>query len=157
MPPSLIFDISGINLSRIVDDQEEIRRYNPQRGDMEQLNAIVHVARERGEIMGYKDVRADEFWVPGHIPGRPLYPGVLMIEAAAQLSCMFSRKYVGWTGFIGFGSADEIKFRTQVVPPCRLYLLGLKTWERHSRIHSKVQGMVDGVVCFEGSITGVKM
>jgi 3-hydroxyacyl-[acyl-carrier-protein] dehydratase len=157
MPPQLIFDISGLDLSRIVHDQEEIRRYNPQRGDMEQLNAIVHADPERDRIIGYKDIKSDEFWVPGHIPGRPLFPGVLMIEAGAQLSCFYARRYVGWTGFIGFGAVDQVKFRMAVVPPCRMYLLGLKIWERHRRIHSLIQGLIDGNICFEAAITGTQM
>ena len=42
MPPQLLYDISGIDLNRVVFDQEAIRQCNPQRGDMEQLNAIVY-------------------------------------------------------------------------------------------------------------------
>src|SRR5688572_14088532 len=103
MPPQLLYDISGIDLNKVLFDQEAIRLVNPQRGDMEHLNAIVHVSAERGEIIGYKDVRDDEFWVPGHIPGRPLLPGVIMIEAAAQVSAFFTSKILEWTGFIGFG------------------------------------------------------
>jgi 3-hydroxyacyl-[acyl-carrier-protein] dehydratase len=155
MPPQLLFDIGGIDLSRVIHDQEAIRGYNPQRGDMEHLNGIIHIAPDR--ILGYKDVRGDEFWVPGHIPGRPLFPGVLMIEAGAQLAGFYTRCEVGWKGFIGFGGVDDVKFRTQVVPPCRMYLLGLKIWERHHRINCRIQGLVDGTVCFEASITGTEM
>ena len=52
---------SGIDLNKVLYDQEAIRKVNPQRGDMEHLNGIVHVAAERGEIIGFKDVREDEF------------------------------------------------------------------------------------------------
>src|SRR5580704_11307802 len=120
MPPQLLFDISGLDLSRDVWDQEVIRAANPQRGDMEQLNGILYHDGPAGRIIGYKDIKADEFWVPGHIPGRPLYPGVLMIEAGAQLAGLFTRHFVGWKGFIGFGGVDDVKFRAQVVPPCRM-------------------------------------
>src|SRR5258708_1912392 len=123
MPPQLLYDLSAIDLNKVLYDQEAIRAVNPQRGDMEHLNAIVHVNADRGEIIGYKDVRDDEFWVAGHIPGRPLLPGVLMIEAAAQVSAFYTSKILGWPGFIGFGGAESIRFRQPVVPDCRLHLV----------------------------------
>jgi 3-hydroxyacyl-[acyl-carrier-protein] dehydratase len=156
MPPQLLFDLSGINLDAVLLDQEGVRECNPQRGDMEQLNAIIWADPTKGEIVGYKDVKADEFWVSGHIPGRPLYPGVLMIEAAAQLASLYTRKYVGWKGFIGFGGADGVKFRATVAPGCRMLLLGKKLWERHKRMCCSVQGVVNGNLVFEAQITGVE-
>src|SRR5690349_18987260 len=134
MPPQLLFDLSGIDLNHLAYDQEAIRKINPQRGAMEHLNGIVHMDIERNEIIGYKDVRTDEFWVEGHIPGRPLLPGVIMIEAAAQLASFYTRKYIGWTGFVGFGGADDIRFRQPVSPGCRMHILGRKDWDRHGRV-----------------------
>jgi 3-hydroxyacyl-[acyl-carrier-protein] dehydratase len=154
MPPQLLYDITGIDLSAVLFDQEGIRQVNPQRGDMEQLNAIVYAQPEKGRILGYKDVRDDEFWVPGHIPGRPLYPGVLMIEAGAQLASFYTRKYSGWKGFIGFSGAESIRFRLPVPPGNRLYLLGQKDWERHGRFCCRVQGLLKGSIAFEASIVG---
>ena len=121
------------------------------------LNAINFVNVDGGEIGGYKDVREDEFWVPGHIPGRPLFPGVLMIEAAAQLASFYTRNFIGWKNFIGFGGVEETKFRAMVIPPCRLYLLGKLQWERHGRIGCKVQGLVKGTLVFETGIIGTQM
>src|SRR4051812_12698362 len=157
MPPQLLFDISGIDLNRTLFDQEAIRESNPQRGDMEMLNAIVFAKPEQGQIIGYKDVRDDEFWVPGHIPGRPLFPGVLMIETGAQLASFYTKAVLKWPGFVGFGGVDGVKFRTAVVPGKRLYIVGLLTWQRHRRIGCKVQGLVDGQVTFEAEITGAQM
>ena len=94
--------------------------------------------------------------VAGHIPGRPLLPGVLMIEAGAQLASFYTRTYVGWKGFIGFGGVDEVKFRMQVPPGVRMYILGKKLWERHHRIYCNVQGWVDGNLAFEAGITGTE-
>ena len=73
-------------------------------------------------------------------------PGVLMIEAGAQLASFYTRKFVGWKGFIGFGGADEIRFRQPVVPGSRLYIVGQKMWERHHRIQCKIQGLVAGSI-----------
>ncbi len=124
MPPQLLFDIAGLERLPDLFDQEAIREINPQRGDMEMLDGIIYVDSNLHRLVGYKDVRADEFWVAGHIPSRPLFPGVLMIEAGAQLASFYSRKFSGWTGFVGFGGVNECRFRQQVVPPVRMYLFG---------------------------------
>jgi 3-hydroxyacyl-[acyl-carrier-protein] dehydratase len=154
MPPKLLYDISGIDLDRVLYDREAIRRRNPQRGDMEHLNAIVHIDAGNGQIVGYKDVRDDEFWVAGHLPGRPLLPGVIMIEAGAQLSSFYNREVEKWEGFIGFTGANDIRFRVPVMPGKRLYLLGQKAWIRHGRFCSHIQGLVEGTIAFEASILG---
>jgi 3-hydroxyacyl-[acyl-carrier-protein] dehydratase len=156
MPPQFLFDLAAIDLNRVLFDQEAIRESNPQRGDMEMLNGIIYADAEKGEILGYKDVGEKEFWVSGHIPGRPLFPGVLMIEAGAQLSSLYTRKYEGWTGFIGFGGVDGVKFRAPVTPGNRMYILAKKLWSRHRRICSKVQGVVNGALVFEAEITGTE-
>jgi len=157
MPPRLLYDISGIDLNRVVFDQDAIRLRNPQRGDMEHLNAIVWVNSEKGELIGCKDVKDNEFWVPGHIPGRPLFPGVLMIEAAAQVCSFYTREVEKWTGFIGFGGAEEIRFRLPVVPGNRLYILAQKAWSRHGRFACKTQGLVAGQIAFEATIIGAQV
>ncbi len=155
MPPQFLVDISQIDLGRVIFDQDAIRRINPQRGAMEHLNGIVYVDEANHALVGYKDVRADEFWVAGHIPGPPVLPGVIKLECAAQLTSFYAHKYVGWMGFIGFGGAEDIKFRQQVVPGQRLYMLGKQTSNRHGRLQCGVQGIVEGALVFEGSVTGM--
>jgi len=157
MPPQLIFDISGIDLSKDVYDQEAVRECNPHRGDIEMLNGVVYVDQERHCLIGYKDVRTDEFWVKGHIPGRPLLPGVMMIEAAAQLASFYAAKFIGWKGFVGFGGVEDCRFRQQVVPPARMYLLGQQIWMRHGRLYCGIQGIIDGNIVFECKIIGLQI
>lgn len=152
MPPQLIFDLNGIDLDHVVYGPEKIREVNPQRGDMEHLDGVVHLAPDR--VVGFKDVTANEFWVPGHIPGRPLLPGVIMIEAAAQAASFFTRVQLGWQGFVGFGGVNDVKFRQPVEPGSRLYLLLLLKWQRHRRVCCAAQGIVSGNVVFEGEIIG---
>jgi 3-hydroxyacyl-[acyl-carrier-protein] dehydratase len=155
MPPALLFDISGVDLDATLHDIEAIRRYNPQRGDMEHLDAIVW--SDEGNIIGRKHVTADEFWVEGHIPGRPILPGVIMLEAAAQASSFLTATYVGWDGFIGFGGLENVKFRAAVEPGQTLYIL-CSLWEkRHRRIRAGVQGLVNGNIVFEATIIGTRM
>jgi 3-hydroxyacyl-[acyl-carrier-protein] dehydratase len=136
MPPPLLFDISGIDLNRVLVDQAGIRQVNPQRGAMEHLSGIVWY-NTTGCIIGFKDVRDDEFWVEGHIPGRPLLPGVIMIEAAAQLASFYVKSALKWEGFVGFGGVEECKFRIPVTPGCRMYLFCQQSGARHHRLRAK--------------------
>jgi 3-hydroxyacyl-[acyl-carrier-protein] dehydratase len=151
MPPKLLFDLAGINLDHVLFNHDEIREYNAQRGDMEHLDAIVWVRQEQDQILGYKEVRTDEFWVPGHIPGKPLLPGVIMIEAAGQLASYYMRKYIGWKGFVGFGGVEAIKFRQIVVPR-----LGFISWRRrrgfgHGRWAPKCRVWSTAIWCSRGT------
>jgi len=156
MPPQLLFDITGIDLDHLKFGPEEIRRYNPHRDQMEHLDAVVWVDSAHDRILGYKNVRDTEFWVSGHIPGRPLLPGVLMLEAGAQLACFYMKKYLNWEGFVGFAGIQECRFRAQVVPGQRLYLLVDKAWDRHRRICCNLQGLVDGQIAFEAQMIGIQ-
>src|SRR5713101_7735153 len=102
MPPELHFDTAQLDFSNVIVDQDAIRRVNPQRFEMEQLDAIVYLDLANRIIVGYKDIRYDEFWVRGHMPGYPLLPGVLMCEASAQLCSYFVMTQHTVDGFLGF-------------------------------------------------------
>src|SRR3954464_5003256 len=144
MPPQFLFDLSSIDLNQVLFGPDEIRQMNPHRGDMEMLQGVIWADTSQGTILGYKDIGADEFWVAGHIPGRPLFPGVLMIETAAQLASFYTKQFLKLEGFIGFGAVDGVKFRGQVVPGDRFYLVLQYKWHRHRRIHCSAQGWVKG-------------
>jgi 3-hydroxyacyl-[acyl-carrier-protein] dehydratase len=156
MPPKLLFDISSLVDAVPYAGPEKIRETNLQRGDMEHLDAVVWYDHE-GRIFGYKDVRDNEFWCAGHIPGRPLLPGVIMIEAAAQLSSFYVKYVNKWEGFVGFGGVEKIKFRLPVTPGSRMYILSHQTGVRHGRFTSNIQGVVNGQIVFEGVIVGTEM
>jgi 3-hydroxyacyl-[acyl-carrier-protein] dehydratase len=157
MPAPPLYDLAKIDFSRPLYDIEAIRRVNPQRNQMEQLTAVVYVDREQHGVIGYKDITEDEFWVPGHMPGFPLMPGVVMCEAAAQLAGFYARKFELLGGdFIGFGGMDEIRFRAPVVPPARLILVAkLIDLRPNRRAKFDFQGIVGDQVVFTGNMVGV--
>jgi 3-hydroxyacyl-[acyl-carrier-protein] dehydratase len=156
MPRSLILDPTQLDLTNIVADVEQIRLLNPQRGDMEHVNAVVLLDESRDLVAGYKDVRHDEFWVAGHVPGNPLLPGVIMCEAAAQLVCYYvKRKGILLDAFMALGGIDSARFRAPVRPSDRLVMIG-----QGKRVHRRqtvfdVQGFVGATMAFECQITGV--
>jgi 3-hydroxyacyl-[acyl-carrier-protein] dehydratase len=158
MPPAPFVDPATIDTSRILIDRDEIHRYNPQRYEMEQLTAIVLIDQKHNLIIGYKDVAADEFWVRGHMPGYPLMPGVLMCEAAAQLSSYYCKAAgLFQSGFVGFGGMEDVRFRGQVRPGDRLVLVGkgVRLHRRHSIF--EVQGFVGSNMVFHGKVLGVQL
>src|SRR5262249_46360803 len=149
MPPELHLDPSRLDCDRVVADLEAIRRVNPQRFEMEQLTAIIHMDTQQHVFAGYKDFRPDEFWVRGHMPGYPLVPGVLMCEAAAQLcSYYIVSQHVLVSDFIGFGGMENVRFRAPVKPGDRLVLVGKATKLHRRQAIFNVQGFVGGTMVF---------
>ena len=158
MPPSFLFDLSLLNLhAEPIYDQATINQVNPQRFEMQQLDGILWQDTERHLILGYKEVTDQEFWIRGHVPGRPLMPGVIMIEAAAQLICFYTKHALGTEVFIGFGGIDSAKFRSTVAPGSRLMLLAHCTKITSRKHIFDVQGVVDGTMVFEATIAGLRI
>jgi 3-hydroxyacyl-[acyl-carrier-protein] dehydratase len=153
----LLFDISTLDPTKVVADLEEIRRYNPQRFEMEQLTAVVHVDPVRVLCIGYKDLTDKDFWVRGHMPGMPLMPGVVMLECVAQLCSYFVLKYdMLGCEIVGFGGLENVKFRDPVFPGSRFWVICEKTrLRRGAMVTCKFQGIVDNQVVLEGELKGV--
>ena len=69
------------------------------------------------KAIGQKAVSMNEPYFPGHFPGHPVMPGVLQVEAMAQVACILLSRTTGHTGKIGyFMSADKVKWRKPVLP-----------------------------------------
>jgi 3-hydroxyacyl-[acyl-carrier-protein] dehydratase len=158
MPPSPHLDPAELDFNHVVADQDAIRRVNPQRFEMEQLTAVIHIDPARHLIAGYKDVRADEFWVRGHMPDYPLLPGILMCEAAAQLCSYYSASQGVLQGdFVGFGGMDNVRFRSPVRPGERLVLIGKGVRLHRRQTLFNCQGFVGPTMVFEADILGVPL
>ena len=158
MPPPLLFDLSNIDLTaKPLFDKEAVEKVNLQRFEMQHLDGVLWYDKEKFLILGYKDVTENEFWHRGHIPGKPLMPAVIMVEAAAQLSSFFIKQIYGLGGFIGFAGIDSAKFRSIVEPGQRLYLLGHITKFKRRKYTCDAQGIVDGTQVFETTVSGLNV
>ena len=157
MPAAYLVDLSTIDISNVEFDRQAIAEVNPQSYEMSQLDAIVWHDLPKMQCVGYKDVTDSEFWIRGHIPGRPIMPGVIMVEAAAQLCSFFMKRIYGLEGFIGFSGIDSTKFRDTVIPGQRLYLLGHIHKVRSRQFSAMVQGVVNDKIVFDTIITGMRV
>jgi 3-hydroxyacyl-[acyl-carrier-protein] dehydratase len=158
MPPPAHYSPKQLDMTRVIADREAIRKVNPQRFEMEQLDAIVLLDPVENIIAGYKDVRADEFWVRGHMPDYPLLPGVLMCEAAAQLCSYFiTTQGLAPGDFVGFGGLENVRFRSPVRPGDRLVLIAKVTRLNRRGTVLNVQGFVGEVMVFHADVLGVPL
>lgn len=157
MAQKLLYDVTSLDLEHFEHSIEDIRKVNPHRYDFEQLTAILRFRPAEKFIAGVRKVGRDEFWVKGHIPGRPIFPGVLMLEAAAQLCSFYCGTVVGGEGFLGFGAIDRVRFRGAVYPGETMVLLGQEKVLTPSRCLFDTQGIVDGKLVFEASILGIRI
>ena len=152
-----LFDISSIDLNAVFLTPDKVAECNPQRGDMRHLDHVIYMNEAASKALGVKMVKEDEFWVPGHIPGRPLLPAVLMIEAAAQLSSILYQYRTRESAFLGFTRCDKAVFRGQVVPGDTLLLLAKEHKFQRRRFTCDAQGIVNDKVVFQVKITGMQM
>lgn len=96
-------------------------------------------------VVGYKNVTANEHFFQGHFPGNPIMPGVLIIEAMAQVGGVLARLSIQGeqdheiTDAVYFMSMDKVKFRRPVVPgdQLRLELQALRTGSRVWKLAGK--------------------
>ena len=155
MAPSFLFDLNKYDLNTVKFGVDVIEKINPHRGAMRLLDGVYECVLDApAEVIAYKDIRDDEFWVPGHVPGRPLFPGVLMLEAAAQLASFVCLQRLEQQ-FMGLAGAQDVKYRGQVVPGDKFILMGKEIKIHPRRSTCQMQGIVNGKLVFEATIIGM--
>lgn len=159
MPPSQLLNLDNIDLTKTLVDEAGIYERMPHRHEFQLLTGVCYLNAEQQSIVTYCDVTDQDWWVRGHVPGRPLLPGVLMLEMAAQTSGLMVKLLTENQGFVAFGGVNHCKFRDSLTPKpsLRLYILAKATDLRRRRIVADTQGICDDKMIFEAEITGLTM
>jgi len=124
----------------VIMDVEEIQKVLPHRYPFLLVDFISECDEEK-RIVGVKNVTINEPFFQGHFPGHPVMPGVLQLEAMAQVGGILLNKLQNREGLIAyFLAVDEARFRKMVKPGDQLVI---EVEVLRSRMNmSKVQGWI---------------
>lgn len=132
---------------------EEIRQLLPHRYPFALVDRIIDYVPGK-KAVGLKNVTINEPFFPGHIPNRPLMPGVLIVEAMAQVGGVILTQLPGMKGkFFAFAGIDKTRFRRPVVPGDQLIMTVELLSFKMNKI-AKMQGevRVDGQLAAQGEM-----
>jgi len=133
-------------------DVNDLMRILPHRYPFLMVDRVVAFEGDT-KCTGVKSVTINEPFFQGHFPGHPVMPGVLQLEAMAQVASIVLLRRAGTAGQIGyFMSADEVKFRKPVMPGDTLFI-HVEMLKHRGRI-AKAQGrcMVNDEVVSEANM-----
>lgn len=132
---------------------EEIERIIPHRYPFLLIDRILEI-EEGQHAIGTKNVTANEWFFQGHFPGRKVMPGVLIVEALAQVAAVTLLKGVAMAGKTPlFGGIENMRFRKPVVPGDQLRLEFTLDKMRGPIGKGSVRATVDGKLAAEGVIS----
>lgn len=158
MPIDPIIDPAGFDPAAIEIPIEAIRAVNAQRGTFEHLDGILRFDPDEKLIVGVRHIRPDAFWVPDHVPGRPLLPGVLMLESLAQICSYYYQRV--WRAaekgsFFGWAGLEDVRFRAAVLPGETLILAARPEELRDRRAVFACQAFSNGRCVVEAKVIGM--
>lgn len=132
---------------------EEIHQLLPHRYPFALVDRILEFVPGE-KAVGLKNVTYNEPYFPGHIPNRPLMPGVLMVEAMAQVGGVVLTQLPGMKGkFFAFAGIDKVRFRRPVVPGDQLIMtVELLSLKRNRIAKMQGKGEVDGQLAVQGEM-----
>lgn len=130
----------------------DIQKIIPHRFPFLLVDRIIEIEPMKRAI-GIKNVSYNEQFFQGHFPGEPIMPGVLIVEAMAQVggvAMLYAEEHRGKIAY--FAGIDKVKFRRPVVPGDQLKMVAeiIKVRGNIGRIFA--QSFVDGELVAEGEL-----
>ena len=135
---------------------EEIVEMIPHRYPFLLVDRVIEMS-DNG-LVALKNVTMNEPFFQGHFPGRPIMPGVLIIEAMAQASALFTIKFLGDAAkgkLVYFMSIDDAKFRKPVTPGDSLHIHVEKLQNRGAVWKFRCEAKVAGIKVAEAVVTAM--
>jgi len=134
-------------------DTDEVMQILPHRFPFLMVDRIISFESET-KCIGIKTVTINEPFFQGHFPGHPVMPGVMQVEAMAQVASILLFKLAKTTSRIGyFMSADGVKFRKPVFPGDTIFIHAELTKSRGERLaKAKCHCVVNDAVVSEGEL-----
>jgi beta-hydroxyacyl-ACP dehydratase FabZ len=134
-------------------DAVAIQKILPHRYPFLMIDRIVELEPGK-KVVGLKNVTATEYWVPGHFPGRPIMPGVLILEALAQTGGVLVLLSTGMPDkkLLLFAGVEKGRFRRPVVPGDQLRLECEVLQARSSACKMLGRAFVNGQLAAEGEV-----
>ena len=135
-------------------DIHRILQILPHRLPFVLVDRVVQIVPHK-TIRGHKCVAYNEPWFQGHFPQRPIMPGVLILEALAQIGGILayaSEPFDPTTNLMFFLGIDKAKFRHTVIPGDRLDLMVEVIHHRSNVWKMRGEASVDGTLCAQGEL-----
>ncbi len=133
-------------------DRSQIEAIIPHRDPFLLVDRIESMEPGQGAV-GYLDVSAEMFWVPGHFPEYAVMPGVLIVEALAQVGAVALLSVEENRGKLAFfAGIDKVRFKRQVVPGETLKLECAITKLRGPIGFGSATASVDGELACSGEL-----
>ena len=137
-------------------DINEIKKIIPHRYPLLLVDKIIECDDE-SRIVGIKSVTMNEPFFQGHFPDYPIMPGVLIVEAMAQVACILGIRILKKEGnaSVFFTGIDKVKFRKPVVPGDVLRLELTKVKQRGELFRFEGKALVEDQVVTQGTIQAI--
>ena len=138
---------------KVILSVEEIQKLLPHRYPFALVDRIIEYVPGK-QAVGVKNVTFNEPHFQGHFPGRPIMPGVLIVEAMAQVGGIVMTQLPEFEGGLFlFAGIDKTRFRREVVPGDQLVMTLELLWvkqRRFGKMHGRAE--VDGQLAAEGDL-----